>query len=90
VQRALKLRSLIAAIGVKLEQEGIQAEQGCHQQNTAIAILNVRCVDNGMQEQSLSIYKDRTFLAFDFLASVVAARVDAAPLFQRFSRSDCR
>jgi len=67
VQRALKLRSLIAAVGVKLEQEGIQAD--------------VRCVDNGMQEQSLSIYKDRTFLAFDFLASVVAARVDAAPPF---------
>jgi len=32
---------LIAAIGIKLQQKGIQTEQRAHQQHAAVAILNI-------------------------------------------------
>jgi hypothetical protein len=38
-------------------------------------------MDDGMHQQALRVDKDVALLAFDFLARVVAARVDAAPPF---------
>ena len=78
---SLELRSLVASIGVELEKERIEAEQTRHDENAAIAILNVRCVDNGVHQQALRIDKDVALLAFDFLARIVPARVDATPPF---------
>jgi hypothetical protein len=43
--------------------------------------LNIGGVDDGVHRQALRIDKDVAFLAFDFLARVVAARVDAVPPF---------
>ena len=80
-ERRLKLRSLIAAIGVKLEKKRIESEQARHDENAAIAILNIGRVDDGSHQQALRIDKDVALFAFDFLARVVAARVDAAPPF---------
>ena len=81
LKRRLELRPLVASIGVELEKKGIEAEQARHDENAAIAILNIRRMDDGMHQQALRIDKDVALLAFDFLARVVAARVDAAPPF---------
>jgi hypothetical protein len=43
--------------------------------------LNIGGVDDGVHQQALRIDKEVAFLAFDFLARVVTARVDAAPPF---------
>ena len=49
--------------------------------NAAIAILNVSWVDDSVHQQALRVDKDMTLLAFDFLARIVSASVDAAPPF---------
>jgi hypothetical protein len=38
-------------------------------------------LDHGVHQQALRVDKDMTLLAFDFLARVIPARVDAAPPF---------
>ena len=43
-----------------------------------------------MQEQALRIDENMPLLALDELARVETGRVDAGPLFRRFSRSGCR
>jgi hypothetical protein len=48
LKRRLELRSLIAAIRLKLEKKGIEAEQTRHHENAAIAILNVGSVNDGV------------------------------------------
>ena len=40
-------------------------------------------MDDGAHQQALRIDEDVALLALDFLARVVARRVDAAPLFLR-------
>jgi hypothetical protein len=45
-----KLGSLVTAIGIELQQSWISLEQGGHQQNAAIAILNVGGVQNGKKQ----------------------------------------
>jgi hypothetical protein len=62
---------LVASIGVELEKKGIEAEQARHDENAAIAILNVGCVDHDVHQQALRVDKDMTLLAFDFLARVL-------------------
>jgi hypothetical protein len=47
-------------------------------------------MDYGVQKQTLCIYQDMALLAFDFLARIIAMRVNRDPLFQRSSRSGCR
>ena len=79
--RVLKHRPLIASIGVKLYQEREHAEQRRHQHGSAIAVLNVGGVNNGVEHQALGVYQDVPLLAFDFLASIVAMLIDAEPPF---------
>jgi hypothetical protein len=38
----MELRALVAAVGIELEQERMQAEQRSHQQYAAVAILHAR------------------------------------------------
>jgi hypothetical protein len=80
-QPLLKLRSLIASVGVELQQEREQAEQRRHHQHTAVAILDAGRVDDGVQQEALRIYQDMALFAFDLLARVKARRVDADPPF---------
>ena len=86
----LKLRPLIAPIGVELQQKRMKAEQGRHQQDAAVAVLNVGGVHDGVHQQALRVDEDMAFLAVDLLARVIAMRIDAGPLFPPLSRSDCR
>ncbi len=80
-QARLEHRSLVAAVGIKLEQERGQAEQAGHHQHAAVAVLNVGPVNNRVHQQALRVHKDVTLAAFDLLARIVARRVDARAPF---------
>ena len=47
-----KLRSLITAVGEQRLQEGEHSEQRCHDENAAIAILNISRMHDGVQQQT--------------------------------------
>jgi hypothetical protein len=76
-----KLRSLIASIGEEFAQERIQTEQGRENQDPTVAILKVGGMNHRMKQEAYGVDEDVTLLAFDLLARIVAARVDAAPPF---------
>jgi hypothetical protein len=57
-QRLLELRPLIAAIGVKLQQERKHSKQGRQQHGAAITILDVGGSHDGMQHETLGIDQD--------------------------------
>lgn len=76
-----KLRSLIASIGEEFAQERIQTEQSRENQDPTVAILNVGGMNHRMKQEAYGVDEDVTLLAFDLLARIVAARVDAAPPF---------
>ena len=83
--------------------ERIHPEQGGHDENAAVAILNVGRMHNSMQQQPYCIDENMPLLALDFLARIVTRRIDADPPFSALftlwlsmmaalgptSRSDC-
>ncbi len=77
----LELRPLIATVGIELPQEWEETEQCAHQQHTAIAVLYVRGMHCGSEQQALSVYQEMPLLAFDLLARIVTMRIDAGPPF---------
>src|SRR5664280_2808774 len=81
LHRRLKLRPLIAAVGVKLKQERKGAKQGRHQQGAAVAILHVGAMHDGVHQEALRVDENMSLLAFDFLARIIAMRIDATPPF---------
>ncbi len=80
-QSGLEVGALVPAVGVELQQEGVEAEQRAHQQHATIAVLDIGGVDDGLHQQTLGVDQDVPLLAFDLLARVVARGVDAAPPF---------
>jgi hypothetical protein len=76
LQAVSEPRPLIATVSVKLQQKRKQTEQRAHQQHTAITILHVRRVNHRIQQQALRIYQDMALLALDFLAGIIAMRID--------------
>src|SRR5260370_42610340 len=74
-----ELRSLIAGIGEQLRQERIHPEQGGQQQDTPIAILDVRGMHHGVQQQTYRVDQDMPLDALDLLARIIAGRIDAGP-----------
>jgi hypothetical protein len=46
----LELRPLIAAVGVEFQQERKHTEYRAHQQHAAVSILDVGCMDDGVQQ----------------------------------------
>ena len=81
LQSLLEFRPLVAAVGIEFEEKRIQAEQRAHQQHTAVAVLDVGGMNDGLQQQSLGVYQDMAFLALDLLAGVKPRRVDREPPF---------
>ena len=79
--RALELRPLITAVGIELQEERMQAEQGGEQQRPAVAILNIGAMNDRVQQQALCIYQDMALLALDLLARIIAVRIDRGPPF---------
>src|SRR3954447_12010464 len=71
----------VAAIGVELEQEGVEPEEAGHQQHASIAVLDVGRMHDGVQQQALRVYQDVALLALDLLARIVPVPVDAGSPF---------
>jgi hypothetical protein len=80
-QGLLECRPLISAIGVEFAQEREQAEQACHEQYAAVAILNVGGMDDRAQQKTFGVDKQMPLLALDLLARIVAVPVDRGPPF---------
>jgi hypothetical protein len=76
-----KLLTLIAAIGKKLDQEWVKPKHAAHQQHAAVAILHIGRVNHGKQQQPLRVYQDMALLALDFLACIIARRINTGPPF---------
>src|ERR1700722_13233203 len=66
-QRILELRPLIAAIGVELQKEGIEAEQRRHQEHAAVAVLNIGAMHDGVHQEALRVARICRFLPLIFL-----------------------
>jgi hypothetical protein len=47
-----KLRSLISAVGEERLQKGKHPEQGGHDENAAIAILNIGRMNDGVKQEA--------------------------------------
>src|SRR5262245_64713168 len=56
-------------------------EQGCKQQDAAVAILDVSGMDDGVEQQTQRIYQNVALLALDLFARIIAMRIDARPPF---------
>ena len=80
-ERLMEFRSLIAAVGKQLLQERIHPEQSGKKQDTAVAILDIGGVNDGVEQQTKRIYKKVALLAFDLLARIKAMRIDTGPPF---------
>src|SRR2546430_5781773 len=78
-QSLVEFGSLIAAIGEQLERK--HPEQVRHDQNAAIAILNIGRMDDGMKQQAQCVYNNMPLLTLDFFARIIAVRIDAGPPF---------
>ena len=63
----MEFRSLIAAVGKQLLQEWIHAKQCGNQQDTAVAILDIGGMHEGVEQQTQRIDKKVALLAFDLL-----------------------
>src|SRR5271165_3698979 len=79
--RALELRPLVACVSIELDQEREGAKQARHDERAAVAVLDVGGVHDRVHQEALRIDKDMSLLAVDFLARVVAGRIDAGPPF---------
>jgi len=62
-------------------QERVHSEQGCKQQDAAVAILDVGGMNDGVQQQAQRVYENMALLALDLLARIIAMRIDAGPPF---------
>ena len=51
-KRFRKVRSLISAVGEERLQKGKHPEQGRHDKNASIAILNVSRMNDGVEQQA--------------------------------------
>ena len=74
-------RPLVGGFGNELDQERMQSEQCREQQDAAIAILHVRGMNDGVQQQTQRIYENVALLALDLLARIIAMRIDPGPPF---------
>lgn len=81
LQCLLKQRPLVAAVSIKLAQKRIFGEHRPHQRDAPIAVLNIGGVNDGQQQQALSIYRDMALLAFNLLAGVIPMCVNRRPPF---------
>lgn len=72
---------LVATISKQLVQEWIHPKQRRDHQHAAISVLDIGRVNNRVQQQPYRIDKDMPLLTFDFLACIIAIRVDAGPPF---------
>ena len=80
-KRFRKFRSLISAVGEQRLQKWKHTEQGRHDENPSIAVLNVGRMNDGVEQEAYCIDKNVPLLAFDLLARIVPVRINARPPF---------
>jgi len=80
-QGLVESRSLIGRVGQELPQERMHPEQGRKQQDTAVAILDIGGMNDGVEQQAQRIYENVALLALDLLARIIAMRINAGPPF---------
>ncbi len=51
-QRGLEFRSLVSAVGEEFFQNGKHPEQARHDENAAIAILNIGRMNDGVEQEA--------------------------------------
>jgi hypothetical protein len=67
-------------------KNGLHSEQCRKQQDAAVAILDVCGMNDGVQQQTQSVYENVAVLALDLLTRIVAMRINAGPPFLRSLR----
>jgi hypothetical protein len=80
-QAVVKYRPLIGRVGKELFQERMHPKHGGKQHNAAVPVLDVGTVNDRVEQQTQRIYENVALLAFDFLARIVAMRIDPGPPF---------
>ena len=75
------MRSLIAAVGEQRLQKGKHPEQGRHDKNAAIAILDIGRMNDGVEQEAYCIDENMPLLALDQFARIEPVRIDAGPPF---------
>lgn len=80
-ERGLEDRPLIAAVGIELAQERVEAEQRGHHKHAAVPVLDASAVHHGMQHQAEGIDEEVPLLPLDLLAAIVAVGIDRRPPF---------
>jgi hypothetical protein len=73
------LGTLVGAIGEQFLKKWKFPEQRAQDEKAAIAILNVRAMNDGVKQQAQSIDKNMPPFSFDLLAGVIAMGIDMAP-----------
>jgi hypothetical protein len=73
--------SLITAIREKLLQKRKHAKQRRENEAAAIAILNIRGMDERVDQEALRINEDVPLLAFDLLSRIETGRINRRPPF---------
>ena len=70
---------MIATVSVELQQGRKPAEHRRHHKFSAIAILNVGGVYDGVDQQALRIDQNMPLLALDFLSRIIARPIMDPP-----------
>ncbi len=76
-----ELLALITSVREQFDQKGISPEQRGQHKDPAITILDIRRMNHGVQKQTYRVDQDMSFLSFDFLAGIIAGRIDRGPPF---------
>ena len=80
-QTFVESRPLIGRVGKELPQEWMHPKHGGKQDDAAIPVLDVGAVNNRVEQQTQGIYENVALLALDFLARIVAMRINPGPPF---------
>ena len=76
-----ELRPLVSAVREQHFKERIKPKHGGHDIHASVAVLDVRRVNDRVQQQSYRVDQDMPLLSLDLLAGIVTIRIDAGPPF---------
>jgi hypothetical protein len=76
------LRACISAISKDTFDEGKQSSRPAQQLEGTVAILNISRMDDDVQQEAQRVDQDVPLATFDFLARVVARRIEPSPPFR--------
>ena len=77
--RRTEFRPLVSTVGEQLLKERIKPEHGRHDIHPTVTVLDVRRMNDRVQQQSYRIDEDMPLLSLDLLAGIVTIRINASP-----------